>query len=76
MLEIMKETFDTVGLSSFWIGMILSVGRWFADLDYGLTINILTVLSLGIGIVYFAMRMYHQVLETRKLKREERNKNK
>jgi hypothetical protein len=73
MFEIMKETFDKIGGISFITGMLLSVNKWLSQIDYSTPINILTLFSLAIGIVYFAMRMYHQYLETKKFKEEEKN---
>ena len=76
MFEIMRDLFDKIGQGSFLTGMILSVGRWLSSFDFSLPINILTVGSLSIGIVFYAMKTYHQYLETRKFKREQKNNKK
>lgn len=70
MFEIMRDTFDKIGGASFVTGIILSVSRWFNNIDYSLAVDLLTVCSLSIGIVYFVMKIYHQYLETKRFKRE------
>ena len=48
----MNYILDYFGLGSFGLGIILGIGRWIIDFNYSLAINILTVISLIVGILY------------------------
>lgn len=74
MFEIMKGISDKVGQGSFFTGLLLSIGRWLASFDFSLTIDIMTIGSLGIGIVYYLMRAYQQYLETKRYKKKRKEK--
>jgi len=72
---IMRDVFAKIGGISFVTGLILSINKWLSNVDYSLLTNVLTVLSLLVGIIYFIMRIYHQYIETKRLKRKDKNEN-
>lgn len=68
----MKPLVDIIGSSSFIVGMMLSIVKWISGIDYDVGIDLLTLVSLTIGIVYVLVCTYHQWLKIKETKGKNR----
>ena len=70
MIKAMNNTFfDYIGGFNFLLGSVFGVFKFVANINFSVWANILTVISLTVGILFILMKAYDQYLITKKRKK-------
>ncbi len=62
----MNGFLDFIGMGNLGLGLILGVQAWINSVNYPLMINILTVLSLLIGLIYVSLKVVKMLKDWKK----------
>ena len=73
MFDVARDMIDIVGKGSLPFGLLLKVGSFLGILTVNGLTNLLTIVSLSVGIIYFLICIRHKVLQIKKLKRDDKD---